>query len=484
MIEKTDKGYRIFCDICNWEAEAPDREAADKIHGTHFGSKEHKKKVKEKGKEEEEMEGEGEVEGEVRKEKKLPSIEELSPQDAILYYGEDEVINYYKRKKLQEFLETAPQVSAKQTEWIMVNYDSDERAKVDPNSLYSLLLQSRLDPQLAYRIVQNLVDMEQKLRLKMGRQPVIPFPPVSTPQVIPSPPLTWQQPQPWQQMQPWIQPLQYPYPQYPYYYPHYPQLYQYFKDDRVERLEKELKELRERKIEVREEKEVDERYVKLESTVEELKKQREREEQEKREREREERWSREISELKESIKSMNRGEVITVSIPLRDSSGNIITGPDGKPVQQMFQGPPSYIQALIAQHGSGATITPERLQVLIGSEIDKRLKSGGISKEELERILEERESKRAWKELQEDLKELRKEIEKREKERPLSGISEPTQIEIKKLDLIGNKLDQMHETVKKGMELVLTERAKPRERTLEDITKLDEELSTIAKTGE
>lgn len=548
VIERTEKGFLVICD-CGWRSGVLEsEEEAKKIQSGHYGSKEHKKRIAPPPPAEKVVEGEEKVgekvsegekvlegEKEIKKgEKVLPSIGELSPQDAILYYGEEEVINYYRKKKLKEFLDTAPQVSPKQVEWIIMNYDLDERAKSDPNFLYHLLSQSRIEPQLAYRIVQNLVDMEQKLKLKISGQQFPSFPPrmgISPYMQSPQFPIPWQQ----SQFPPFLQPSQQPQDPWQYFYSW---MMQQQRDERYEKLEKEIKKLKEEKIEIkdvkvederyekierefekfredreREEREKkerekeerfnkeitelkealkdkekgdigvkDERYEKLESEFEKLREEREREEREKKEREKEERFNKEIAELKETFKARDKSDIMTITVPLKDSSGNIISGPDGKPVQQMFQGPPSYIQALLAQQGE--KFSPEKIQAMMGSEIDKRLQTGGISKEELERLLDERESKRAWHDLQVELKELRKDIEKKER-LPIAGTSEGTAIEMKKLDLIGDKLEDIHDTIKHVTSLTLTTpKEKPKERSLEDITKLDEELSIIAKSEE
>jgi hypothetical protein len=483
MLEKTERGWIPSCEICNWVGEPkPEQGQAQVEYMQHCKTKEHKmKKVEIPPPSSEEKETPSEEGETFEGEKKTPSIAELTPQEAVLYYGEDEVINYYRRKKLKEFLETAPQVSARQAEWILMNYESDERAKSDPNSLYNLLIQSRLEPQFAYRIVQNLVDMEQKLRLKISGQQAPAFPPM-TPMATPYMPMPTYPPQfPPQFLTPWQQPQfsswqpQFWQPLNPFYFwQQQPQLPWVQNLERIEKEIKELKEERKTKVEV---KDVgDERYMKIEKELEKMKEDREREERERKEKEREERWQREINELKEAIKSRSGSEVMTITVPLRDSSGNIITGPDGKPVQQMFQGPPSYIQAILAQK---EPITPERIQLLVEQAVSKANKpKEGLTKEELQRILDEREEKKAWKEIREELKEVRREMEKG---RPMAGVSEGTTVELKKLDLIGDKLEDMHDTIKTFGQAVLQAKEKPRERTPEDITKLDEELSVLAK---
>jgi hypothetical protein len=102
----------------------------------------------------------------------IEKLEALSPEDAFLFYGEVG-LDYHKKKRLREILEATPQVGPKQVEWVLKNYEIDENVRRDPNALYQILIQGRIQGDIAQRIVSNIGTLEVRCRTQPQVYPYI-----------------------------------------------------------------------------------------------------------------------------------------------------------------------------------------------------------------------------------------------------------------------------------------------------------------------
>lgn len=176
------------CEICNWKGE-PDQEQgkAQAEYLRHCKTPEHKKN---KEKVAAELAGIGGPGGETPspgekpqqspelKETPLgsPPIETLTEEETVLFHGE-EGIQKLKRAKLEKSLAITPKMTPNIKTWVLAQYDQDNAAQADYNALYMLLISSQIPPQFAQRIVQNIMTMEQRLRvlLQQRQQTNTPF---------------------------------------------------------------------------------------------------------------------------------------------------------------------------------------------------------------------------------------------------------------------------------------------------------------------
>lgn len=132
-------------------------------------------------------------------------------------------------------------------------------------------------------------------------------------------------------------------------------------------------------------------------------------------------------------------------------------------------------------------VNREDIQTMIESGIEKALSKPSLTKEDVVEVVKtmviEKEQGDTMKDILEKVKDLKDEVRSVRNNPTISkDLSEEGNIEIKKLDVIGNKLDNFHDTVKTGISLLLQDE-KPKSRTLEDITHLDTELERVAKDG-
>jgi hypothetical protein len=196
--------------------------------------------------EEESIEEKAEFESEITEgEPPPPSAVKMSPREYVALFGE-EGLKKLKRQRLVEFLNIAPGVGKRMVAWVLKQFDLDEAAQKDPNSLMSLLVSAGIKDNVAYRVVNALISLEDEFSDVLRRQvqpygfypsrrqettgyPIFPSVQPPTSQFGPFPRFSQQPPQ---------------YPQYPPYSYEYPPSYGYQTprvEDIVKRVAEELR---------------------------------------------------------------------------------------------------------------------------------------------------------------------------------------------------------------------------------------------------
>lgn len=419
--DELNNTWKPKCDLCDWEGE-PDAEQgkAQAQYLSHCKTQEHKENKK--NKQEEKAAAEPEVQnppGEDKTEKveppkvaapepkaeRKPTMEELSETEILTMHGE-EGKRFLKRKKLEQLLGMAPDMSEKITRWVMENYDQDENAKRDLNALYMLLMNCKVKQEYAGRIVQMIMAMETKWWNEQNNQ-------ANNGMYFPTGPDgrgggpsgfqvfydQWGRPINQNFNQPWLNNPDSRGGYDPRYDPRYDQRY----DPRTS-------------------------------------------------------VNPQIEDIKKTVADMAKTVSMLVNPPK----------PEQQPVSK------EDIVELVVTAVKKATEEPPLTKQDIVETVVQTVKTLSEKNEEethLDLIVKE-------------LKGMRGDIDRLDRGRtPMpEKISEEGSIEVKKLDIIGDKLGDIHETVKHGMSLLLTGDEKPRQRTGEDITTLDAELDRMAGT--
>jgi hypothetical protein len=120
--------------------------------------------------EEESIEEKAEFESEITEgEPPPPSAVKMSPREYVALFGE-EGLKKLKRQRLVEFLNIAPGVGKRMVAWVLKQFDLDEAAQKDPNSLMSLLVSAGIKDNVAYRVVNALISLEDEFSDVLRRQ--------------------------------------------------------------------------------------------------------------------------------------------------------------------------------------------------------------------------------------------------------------------------------------------------------------------------
>lgn len=90
-------------------------------------------------------------------------LSDMLPREYVAQYGELG-IGKLRRARLSKLIGIAPDITGKVRTWVMENYDTDEAAKKDPNSLQALLEHSGVSVKTAQRITAIIAGLDQELR--------------------------------------------------------------------------------------------------------------------------------------------------------------------------------------------------------------------------------------------------------------------------------------------------------------------------------
>lgn len=406
--DELNNNWTPKCELCDWTGE-PDAEQgkAQAQYLSHCKTPEHKENKK--NKQEAKAASDQEVQPPPGDEKpepvkpdkpvvstekapeakveRKPAMSDLSETECITFYG-DEGKRFLKRKKLEQLLGMAPDMTDKIIRWVMENYDQDENAKRDLNALYMLLLNCKVKQEYAGRIVQMIMAMEQKWWNDQNNQANAGMYFSAGPQGQPMQQqfFDWQgRPVPQNFNQPYFNN---PDPRMNQGYPH-----NYYPPQRQP--------------------------------------------------------DPQIEEIKKTVEGLAKSVALLANPPKAET----------KPINIE-----EAITAAVAKATEKPPLTKEDILDVV-----QNVKKKEDEENHLSAIVFE-------------LKAMRGDIDRLDKRKtPMpNDISEAGSIEVAKLDLIGGKLDNIHDTVKKGMELLLAPEEKPLRRSGDDITRIDSELDRMA----
>lgn len=98
----------------------------------------------------------------------------MEPREIVALHG-IEGLEQLMRDRLAEYLQSAPKISKKVSEWVLKQWDSDETIRRDPNLLYSALTESGVETKIAYRITHAISSLHQEYQHLLKAPPHFPI---------------------------------------------------------------------------------------------------------------------------------------------------------------------------------------------------------------------------------------------------------------------------------------------------------------------